>query len=150
MHGSSYQGDGQRALPVHECPRIAASHIPHRDEQHAISVAGFEHRDDVRIIHGRRGPGFTDEAMPEGLIRRQGGREDLERYRPPEPLVLGPEHHRRRALACLRVRDLRLEALAGPLPRDQREQVTQLILRPNKTYGLAPAEVWRLSARGQR
>ena len=78
VQGRSHRGDnrsrardGQRALPVHQRPYITAGHIPHRDEQHPIRIAGFEHRDDVLVIHCRRRPGFTNEAVPECLIGRQ-------------------------------------------------------------------------------
>ena len=64
-------------MPVHERPHITARHIAHRDEQYSIRITCFEHRDDMRIIHCRRRPGFTNETVPECLIRRQRGREDL-------------------------------------------------------------------------
>ncbi len=52
---------------------------PHRDEQHPVRIARLEDRDDMRVIDGRRGPGLTNEAVPERVIRRQRGREDLDR-----------------------------------------------------------------------
>ena len=39
--------------------------------------------------------------MPETLVRRQRRREDLERYLPVKPLVLGAENHRHSAPADL-------------------------------------------------
>ena len=41
---------------AHQRPDVTAAHEPHRDEQHAPRLAGLEDRDDVRIVHGRRGP----------------------------------------------------------------------------------------------
>src|ERR1700720_1705483 len=49
--------------------------------------------------------------MPEILVRRQRRREDLERYLPVEPLVLGAEDHRHSAPADL---------LLQPVPGDPR------------------------------
>ena len=72
IQGRSHRGDDrgrarnrQRAQPVHERPHIAARHIPHRDEQHAIRIASFEYRDNVRVIDGRRGSRFMNETVPE-------------------------------------------------------------------------------------
>jgi len=47
-------GTWQGALPADERADITAGHIPHRDEQHPVRLTGFEHRDNVRIIHCRR------------------------------------------------------------------------------------------------
>ena len=93
--------DGQRAHPAHQRSRVAARHISHGDEQHAICFARFVHRDNVRVIHRGGGPGFTDETVPEFIIRRQRGRKDLECYLPRQPLILGPEYHRGSAVAYL-------------------------------------------------
>ena len=64
----------------------------------------------MRIIHGRRRPGLTNETLPERLIGRQCRREDLQRYLPLKPLILGPEHNRHPALA-----DLLLQTVTGHL-----------------------------------
>ena len=115
IQGRGHRGDDrgragrrQRPLVLDQGPCITARHVPHRDEQDPIRIAGFVHGDDVRIIHGRRRPGFADEAVPECLVRGQRGREDLQRYLPLKPLVLGAEYHRHPALA-----DLLLQAVAG-------------------------------------
>src|SRR5690349_15501338 len=80
---------------------VTAGHEPHSDEQHPVRVAGFEYRDDVRIIHCRCGPGFTHETAPEFVVCRQRGRQDLECYLPVEPFVPGPEDDRHAAFADL-------------------------------------------------
>ena len=117
VQGRGHRGDNrgrarsrQRAQPTHQRPCIAAGHISHGDEQHTVRISGFEHRDDVRIVHGRRGPGLTDEAVPECLIRRQARRENLERYLPVEPLILGSEYNRHSAAA-----NLLLQSVSGDL-----------------------------------
>jgi hypothetical protein len=128
-------------------PRIAARHIPHRDEQHPVRIAGFEHRNDVRIIHGRRTPGFTNEAVPECLIRRQRRREDLERYLPLEPLILGPEYNRHSSLADLLFqtvpRDPGTDGEAGQEPEGPRPLIAHHASSTRTLSSLA--SLWRLS-----
>jgi hypothetical protein len=105
---------------VHERPYIASRHIPHGNEQHPIRIACLEDRDDVRIVHGRRRPGFTNETVPECLIRRQRGREDLERHLPLKPLILGSEDNRHSSPANLLLQavpgDMRTGGEAGQEP----------------------------------
>ena len=82
--------DGQRAQPAHQRSRVAARHISHGDEQHAVRVARFVHRDDVRVIHCRGRAGLTDKTVTEFIVRRQRGRKDLERYLPVAAAHPGP------------------------------------------------------------
>jgi hypothetical protein len=105
--------DGQRTQPAHQRPRVAARHISHGDEQHAVRVARFVHRDDVRVIHSRGRAGLTDKTVAEFVIRRQRGRKDLERYLPWQPLILGPEYHRRSAVAYLLLQAITGDSRAG-------------------------------------
>ena len=55
----------QRAAPAHQCSGVTARHVPHGQEQHPIRFPRIKHRDDVRMIHCGRGPGFPDEPAPE-------------------------------------------------------------------------------------
>jgi hypothetical protein len=147
IQGRGHRGDDrgragrrQRSLVLDQRPRITARHVPHRDEQDPVRVAGFVDRDDVRIIHGRRRPGLADEAVPERLARGQRGREDLERYLPLEPLVLGAEYHRHPALA-----DLLLQAVDAD-PRTYREageeaEGSRLLIAHRPSRGLWYAEL---------
>ena len=104
-HGPSRR---QRTLPRQHLPQVTTMDEPHRDEQRPAGLAGLVHRDDVRVIHRRCGPRLGDEPAPERLVLGQPGREDLQRYRPVQPLIAGPEHDRHAAPA-----DLRLQPVTG-------------------------------------
>ena len=61
IQGRGHRGDdpgrpgrGQWAQLAQQRPHITAGHIAHGDEKHCVRLAGFEHRDDMRIVHGRR------------------------------------------------------------------------------------------------
>ena len=69
------------------------------DEEHvraagAVIDALVVHRDGVQVGEPRGRPGFAGEAIGEGGVRRQGGRHDLDRHQPVEPLVDGGVHGR--------------------------------------------------------
>jgi hypothetical protein len=49
----------------------------------------------------------------EFIICRQCGRKDLERYLPWQPLILGPEYHRRSAVAYLLLQAITGDSRAG-------------------------------------
>ena len=80
---------------------IAAGDIPHGDKQHAGRITGLEHRDDVRVVHNRRGLRLADEALPEFPVRGDGRGHDLQCHQPAELIVTRPEHHRHTAVADL-------------------------------------------------
>ena len=69
-HDPGGAGRRQRAGPVQQAVHVLAADVAHRDEQHAAGLAGVEDRDDVRVVHRGRGPGFPDEPPPES--RRPG------------------------------------------------------------------------------
>ena len=105
----------QRPELADQRAHVAAADVPHRDEQHAARLAGLEDRDDVRVIDRGGGPRLADESLPERVVGGQRRRQDLQRDRPVEPLVVRAEHHGHAALA-----DLLLEQIAGD-PRAGRE-----------------------------
>ncbi len=72
-------GGRQGAAGIEQFAHVAARHVAHRDEQDAVGLARLEDGDDVRVINGRRGPGLTDEALPERAVEREPGCEDLQR-----------------------------------------------------------------------
>ena len=150
IQGRSHRGDnrrrprnGQRAYPVHERPHITARHVPHGDEQHPVRIACFEYRDDVRIIHRGRRPGFPDETVPERLVRRHRGREDLERDLPSKPAILGSEHDRHSASADLLLQpvsgDPRTSGEAGQEPGGFRSLVAHHTSRTRKPSSASSA-----------
>ena len=157
IQGRGHRGDnrrrprnGQRAHPVHQRPHVTAGHVSHRDEQDPIRIACFEHRDDVRIIHRRRRPGFTNETVPERLVRRHRGREDLERYLPVKPVILGPEHDRHSALADLLLQpvpgDPRTDGEAGQEPGGLRSLIahhTSRTRKPSSASSTLCRRAWR-------
>ena len=98
---SAARGRGQRAGPVQQAVHVLAADEAHRDEQHAVGLAGLEDRDDVGVVHRGRGPGFPDEPLPERLVPGQSGRQDLERDPAVQPDVVGPVDHGHAAPADL-------------------------------------------------
>ena len=84
-------GGRQRALAAQQAAGVAAGHVAHGDEQHAGRLAGLEHRDDVRVVDGGRGPRLADEPLPEGLVLGQARAQHLQGDRAAEPLVVGAE-----------------------------------------------------------
>ena len=150
IEGRSHPGDnrrgprhGQRAYPVHERAHITARHVSHCDEQNPVRVARFEYGDDVRIIHGRRRPGFTNETVPERLVRRHRRREDLERDLPFKPPILGSEHDRHAASADLLLQpvsgDPRTDGEAGQEPGGFRSLVAHHTSRTRKPSSASSA-----------
>ena len=67
--------------------QVAARHVAHRDVQHAVGLARAVDRDDVRIVDRGRGPRLPDEPLPELVVSASAGVDDLQRDRPPQPLV---------------------------------------------------------------
>ncbi len=62
-----------------------ARHEPHRDELHAVGLAGRVDGDDVRVVDRRHGAGLAHEPHPDRLVAGQ----QLQRHDPAEPLVAG-------------------------------------------------------------
>src|SRR5712691_2818258 len=79
----------------------ATGDVPHSDEQRTVSVAGFVHRNDVRIIDRGRHPRFPDEPVPESVVGGQCGSKYLQRDLAAEPFVPGPENDGHAALPDL-------------------------------------------------
>ena len=106
---------GQRPLPAQQPPHVTPRHEPHRDEQHPARLPGLIHRQDVRVIDRRRGPGLAQEPAAELLIGGQPRRQHLQRHHPAQPLIAGAEHHRHPARP-----DLPLQQVPGhPRTRGQ-------------------------------
>jgi hypothetical protein len=69
---------GERSLGIDQAAHVAALHVSHRDEQHAVALARSEDRNDVRVVDGRRRPGLADEALAERIVQGERGGEQLE------------------------------------------------------------------------
>ncbi len=91
----------QRPLTAQQRPDVPAPHQAHGDEQHLADLAGVVHRDDVRVLDGRRRPRLPDEALPEHVVRAHRRRHDLQRHQPVQPLIARAEDHGHPARADL-------------------------------------------------
>ena len=61
-------GELEGALRLQDSRQIRAVHVPHGDEQNALSLVRVVDRDDVRVVDGRGGPGLPDEAFAERIV----------------------------------------------------------------------------------
>ena len=68
---------GKRSFGIDQAAYVAALHVSHRDEQHAVALPRSEDRNDVRVVDGRRRPGLTNEALPERIVQGEHGREQF-------------------------------------------------------------------------
>jgi hypothetical protein len=80
----------QRAVRADHSLEGVARHEPHRDELHAVGLAGRVDGDDVRVIDRRHGPGLAHEPHPDRFVAR----EQLQRHDPAEALVARLVHRR--------------------------------------------------------
>jgi hypothetical protein len=55
----------QRAEPPDQHPDVTPAHVAHGDEKDAAGLSRLEHRDDVRVVDGRRRPRLADEPPAE-------------------------------------------------------------------------------------
>ncbi len=69
----------ERALLGDEPCEVRAFHVAHREEEHSFGLARLEDRDDVRVVERGGDPRLAQEALPEALVVRELGRENLER-----------------------------------------------------------------------
>jgi hypothetical protein len=83
----------KRPLPVHHRAQVATGHIPHREIQDPVGLAGPVDGDDVRMVNRRGRQRLPDEPLTELAVPGQRRRENLQRDCPAQPLVPGPEHH---------------------------------------------------------
>ena len=75
---------------VRDEPReIRALHVAHREEEHSLGFPCPEDRNDVRMVERGGQLRLAQEALPEALVARVLGREDLQRHRPTEIRVPG-------------------------------------------------------------
>ena len=63
----------------------------HRQEMDSVHLFDTVDGDDVGVVHGGGGPGFSPEALEALLVVHRFGRQDLERNPPFEPGVVGEE-----------------------------------------------------------
>ena len=147
----------QRSLPVQQRVGIPAGHVPHGDEEHPVRLARREHRDDVRIIDGRRRSRLTDEAPLKRRIARQRRRENLQRDQPAEPFITGPEHDRHPALADPFLEPVTRNARACREADDEAAGRSRIItthhasppLRTWRVGGYREAPIWNISRQAQ-
>ena len=80
----------QRALATQERLEVGPVHVPHRDEEPALGLAGLVDRDDVRVVEARGEPGFLQHPLAEPVVVRQALAQQLQRDRTLEPRVVRP------------------------------------------------------------
>ena len=84
-------------------PEIAAFHVAHGDEEHTFGLAGLVDGDHVRVVDRGGEARLAQEPLPEGVIGRQFGSEQLERHLALERSVVCQVHdpHPAAAQQCL-------------------------------------------------
>ena len=87
-HGDRSPGRERPELPQ-VLTEVGPFDVSHGDEQEAVELSRVVDGDDVGVVDGCGQPGLANEAVPEPLLLRQLGREDLERCPAPQPQVLG-------------------------------------------------------------
>jgi hypothetical protein len=85
----------QGALPAHHHPQVISRDETHRDEQHALGLAGLVDGDDVRVVDRRDRPCLTHEPLADHLVAGQ----QLQGHHPAQPLVTRAVHRRHPAHA---------------------------------------------------
>ena len=115
-------GDRQRPDPVDQRPQVAAGNVAHGDVQHTVRLPGAEHRDDVRVLGGRRYPGLLDEPGPERLVAGEVGGEHLQGGRPVEVVVVGAVDHGHAATADLLLAPVARQPRSGREPARHRRE----------------------------
>ena len=69
---------GQAALSCEERAEIRAVDVAHGDVEHSVGVAGLVDGNDVRVLELRGTAPLLLESLPEALVGRELGSEDLE------------------------------------------------------------------------
>ena len=113
-------GGRQRAHPVDQRPHVAAGDVAHGDVQHTVGLPGAEHRNDVRVLGGRRYAGLLDEPRPEYLVAGEVGGQHLQGHPPVEVVVVGAVDHGHAAPADLLLDPVARQLRAGSEPARQR------------------------------
>ncbi|MEY2512728.1 MAG: hypothetical protein QOJ89_86 [bacterium] len=72
----------RQALGRHKLAQVGPLDEAHRDERHAVAVAGVVDGDDVRVIEHRGDARLVLEAPPRLVVAEQRGRDDLQRDGP--------------------------------------------------------------------
>ena len=86
-HLAHEPGRPMRLEVARSCDRgaqVHAVHEPHRDVEDAVLLPRGVDRDDVRVLDQRGEARLAHEAVPEPLLVRQVGSDQLQRDRPPE------------------------------------------------------------------
>ncbi|KPK01131.1 MAG: hypothetical protein AMS20_14190, partial [Gemmatimonas sp. SG8_28] len=94
---------GERAVPPHARAERLAVHERHDVEHEVAALLDRVDLHHVRVGEAGRGPRLTEKPLPDGGVRRQLGREQLDRHRPVERHVAREEHHAHPAAAELAV-----------------------------------------------
>ena len=79
----------KRALRLDQVAELASVDEPHRQVDDPVGFPGGVDREDARVLEPGRNPGLAQEALAEPLVRRQLGRERLERDAPVEHELVG-------------------------------------------------------------
>ena len=105
---------GRQRPPVRDqVPEIVSLEVAHRDVQDAVGLSGGVDGHDVGVLGGGRSLGLVDEALPERLVPRQVGTQQLEDDVATRRRLFGQVHGAHAALA-----EYRDDPVAGDLGAD--------------------------------
>ena len=82
----------ERAVVVQERAQVGALDVARGQEQDAVALTGFVHRQDVGMLDRRAEPGLSLEPRAERFVAGQVGRDHLERDETVERQLRGPVH----------------------------------------------------------
>ena len=89
----------QRPPVRDQVPEIVALDVPHRDVQDAVGLSRGVDGHDVGMLGGGRRLGLVDETLPEGLVPRKVGTQELDDDVATRRRLLGEVHRAHAALA---------------------------------------------------
>ena len=109
--------------------QVCAGDVEHRDVEQTVARAGVVDRDHVRVAQAGGDPRLADEPLPETVVGREVGRQDLERDRVTEARMLGQVDD-----AHVRAADHRVQAVPGELGPNHRLDRHQTSLPGGSTW----------------
>ena len=81
----------ERPFGTEQPAQVGPVDVAHRDEERPLGLAGVVDGHDVGMVEARREPRLPNEAVAEGVVVGEAGRQHLERDRPLESGIEGPE-----------------------------------------------------------
>jgi hypothetical protein len=79
----------ERPLAAQEGSQIRSLDEAHREVEAAVDVASVVDRYDIRVLEGHRNLRLARETVPEAIVERQLGRDELQRNGSLQPQVVG-------------------------------------------------------------